>query len=510
MFRENYRVTGVNLNSTIFESHRDGQSSHGILRHPESSLSLSIALSRKATSVIMSGSITVSSTRNGNVATQIIPLGPSLRTQYPSFGTDIRVISGYPDELFVVDMPVDSFRCIVCMDRTNDPVMCENQHTFCRECLTTWLRLHHTCPTCKEAVAVASLTRNRTAADFISQCKVRCLTALQEDGAAPAAKKRKTSKKTDPDTCDWVGTIETLDSHMQECGCISVYCLHGDAMNNCPWRGLRSSIAEHGVICQFRKEACSYCNTNVQVRVMEVHKTTSCNRRPVVCLNGCAVTYAYEDAAQHVAVCPKQDIVCPYSTTLGCSFRCARESMAAHAGDASVHFAGLMTTLQASQQTVAQLKEQVHTVQEENAEIKRELKRVDGNSYWTQGSLATIKLSPTYTSGREKQTICGTKWEQQIVTNCGKVFAAHFVKCGLKTCPFEITYDLSSAGGDGTLIPLDVSKTFTGTMGEDHTGCADKWMRVVELVSTECLDAYRNAGYDIFINNTIKFKVETA
>jgi hypothetical protein len=353
---------------------------------------------------------------------------------------------------------------------------------------------------------VDTLLKNRTAANFIGQCRVRCLTAIPEEGA-PAAKKRKTSKKTD--TCEWVGPIETLNAHMQECAYVHIACIHA----GCDWTGLRSSRAEHAAVCLLRREACPYCTTDVPVGVMDTHKQMLCNRRPILCRNvGCAVRTAYVDEVQHLKVCPRGMTTCPYSATLGCAFRCARNSMPAHAGDASAHFAGLMRALKSSQQTVAQLQLKSETLQLENAEIKRELERVDGNSNWNHGLLGPIRISPTkttlasYVGEKHKQMIGGMRWEQEILVTDGKLWAILNLDKG-KGCPFEITYTLISGEGNGTGDPINITKTLTGTMGEEETAGGNKWRKGVILDTVSHLDHWHNAKYPLTLLGTIKFKI---
>jgi hypothetical protein len=465
-----------------------------------------IILSSHVPAVIMNGEITVvypsALTRSA-----LIELTKPLREMLQCYPASARILSSFPEELFVDNKPPDLFECRICFDTANDPMMCGNQHTCCRRCMSKWVSANQSCPTCKCAVTVDALLKNRTAADFIGQCKVRCLTAIPEEGA-PAAKKRKTAKKN---TCEWVGTTESLDSHMQECEYVYIACKHAkDIVGRvpCEWTGLRSSQAEHAAVCEYRKEACSYCNTDVQVCNMEEHKTSICTQRPVTCRNvGCAVSYAVADRAQHRAVCPWGITTCPYSATLGCAFACSRNSMAAHAGDASAHFAGLMGALQAAQQTVAQL-------QEENAEIKRELQRVDSNTHWTHG-LLTIHISPTNTTFASyvgvplEQMIGGMKWMQRIMVYGGNVWAILDLIEG-KKCPFEITYSLASRWpeeGDGTERPLRISKTLKGKMGNEQV--QGKWRKGVMLNTVSHVDRWHKAGYQLTLFGTLKFKIDS-
>ena len=64
--------------------------------------------------------------------------------------------TGYEDELF--QYPVGpSLHCCICTNVIKDPVMCHNEHIFCRACITTHLMYSHTCPTCMQPLTVETL-----------------------------------------------------------------------------------------------------------------------------------------------------------------------------------------------------------------------------------------------------------------------------------------------------------------------------------------------------------------
>jgi hypothetical protein len=465
--------------------------------------------------VIMDGEITVRYTLEGRGYTMMAPLRDMLN-QYPSSGakSHIRIVSCFPEELFVDGKPSDLFQCPVCFETANDPVMCcgDNQHTFCRACLTKWLDTVESCPTCKCDVTVDTLLKNRMAAEYIGQCKVRCLMAIPEEGA-PAAKKRKTSKKTDPGTCEWVGTIETLDAHMQECAYVHIECQYGGS-RGCGWAGARRTLFEHAEECEYREEECDFCSTDVQVCDMEEHKAI-CIYRPVVCRNrGCTTKHAYNNTLEHLAVCPKEEIECPHFFTLGCSFTCARSSMPAHASDASAHFAGLMTNLKASQQTVAQLQNENAKIQLELRTIKQEMKI---NANWNHGCLGPIQPRPSSNTfancvfPTHEQMIGGMKWGLGVMVSDGKVWAVLTLINGIG-CPFEITYHLSSTQDpqckpDHTLAPLNVTTTLIGVMVTDAGGAIVGGYEAIQLATVSYLDQWHKRGYTLSLYGTFKFKI---
>ena len=83
--------------------------------------------------------------------------------------------TGYEDELF--QYPVGpSFHCCICTNVIKDPVMCrQNEHIFCRACITRHLMNFHTCPTCMEPLTVETLSQApRGIRNLLAELKIRC------------------------------------------------------------------------------------------------------------------------------------------------------------------------------------------------------------------------------------------------------------------------------------------------------------------------------------------------
>ena len=58
--------------------------------------------------------------------------------------------TGYDDERFQ-QIVNQSFHCIICTNVIKDAVMCpQNEHLFCRTCITRYLINSQKCPTCME------------------------------------------------------------------------------------------------------------------------------------------------------------------------------------------------------------------------------------------------------------------------------------------------------------------------------------------------------------------------
>ena len=82
--------------------------------------------------------------------------------------------TGYEDELF--QYPVGpSMHCCICTNVIKDPVMCHNEHIFCRACITTHLMYSPTCPTCMQPLTVETLRQApRGIRNMLDELSIRC------------------------------------------------------------------------------------------------------------------------------------------------------------------------------------------------------------------------------------------------------------------------------------------------------------------------------------------------
>ncbi|KAF2207550.1 hypothetical protein CERZMDRAFT_88399 [Cercospora zeae-maydis SCOH1-5] len=55
--------------------------------------------------------------------------------------------------------PLERHECPICRDLTIKPTQTPCRHTFCYECLHTWVREHNTCPSCRAELYVARARR---------------------------------------------------------------------------------------------------------------------------------------------------------------------------------------------------------------------------------------------------------------------------------------------------------------------------------------------------------------
>ena len=83
--------------------------------------------------------------------------------------------TGFEDERF--QHPVGhTLHCGICLNVLKDPVMCrQNEHLFCRGCVTPHLMYSETCPSCMQPLTVESLREApRTVTNLLSELKIAC------------------------------------------------------------------------------------------------------------------------------------------------------------------------------------------------------------------------------------------------------------------------------------------------------------------------------------------------
>ena len=145
---------------------------------------------------------------------------------------------GYDDERFesIVDQ---NFHCLICYNVLKDPVMCRNnQHYFCRGCITEHLRRNaHTCPTCADELIVETLAEvPRIVKNYLNERKIRC--DHYERG------------------CRELVQLQNLQRHVAECGFSPVVCQNqgcGETISK------RDRTYHESELCQFRKLECHNC-----------------------------------------------------------------------------------------------------------------------------------------------------------------------------------------------------------------------------------------------------------
>ena len=143
---------------------------------------------------------------------------------------------GYDDERFE-SVVSKNYHCIICFNVFKDPVMCRNnEHLFCRACITEHLTNSKNCPMCMDELTIDTL---REAPRFVTGClaelKIRC--EYFNRG------------------CGFV-ELEKLENHVKECDYAPVVCSNEGCnleMNK------RDLIHHETAVCEQRRVKCHNC-----------------------------------------------------------------------------------------------------------------------------------------------------------------------------------------------------------------------------------------------------------
>ncbi len=131
-----------------------------------------------------------------------------------------------------------NFQCIICTNVLRDPVMCrENQHLYCRACITRHLANFQTCPTCMQELNVETLMEApRAVTNFLSELTIRC--DFHDRG------------------CLALIELRELEKHVKECGFAPVVCSN----EGCEFVANQRDLIHHeSVVCEQRRVKCHNC-----------------------------------------------------------------------------------------------------------------------------------------------------------------------------------------------------------------------------------------------------------
>ena len=145
--------------------------------------------------------------------------------------------TGYEDELF--QYPVGpSLHCCICTNVIKDPVMCHNEHIFCRACITTHLMYSQTCPTCMQPLTVESLRQaTRGIRNLLSELQIRC--EYFDRG------------------CGKFVQLGDLKRHVADCGFAPAVCSN----EGCQLVVNKQDLLHHETaVCELRRVQCHSCN----------------------------------------------------------------------------------------------------------------------------------------------------------------------------------------------------------------------------------------------------------
>ena len=145
--------------------------------------------------------------------------------------------TGYEDELFQ-QIVSQTLHCIICTNVIKDPVMCrQNEHLFCRACISRHLVNFQTCPTCMQPLTVETLRQaSRTVTNLLAELKIRC--EFFDRG------------------CGKFIELGDLERHVTECGFAPAVCSN----EGCQLEVNKQDLLHHETsVCELRRVQCHSC-----------------------------------------------------------------------------------------------------------------------------------------------------------------------------------------------------------------------------------------------------------
>ena len=129
--------------------------------------------------------------------------------------------------------------------------------------------------------------------------------------------------------CDWSGTLEQLDTHLDpdqdNCQYVDTKCPLNCHMT-IPKNKVEQHVAQH---CAKRPYVCQHCNFKATYEeVVDTH-LPECKYVPLQCPNLCGVTFERDFMEDHMKMCRLEEVGCEFSG-VGCDGRFIREDQEEH------------------------------------------------------------------------------------------------------------------------------------------------------------------------------------
>ncbi|KAJ7388308.1 hypothetical protein OS493_038619, partial [Desmophyllum pertusum] len=150
----------------------------------------------------------------------------------------------------------------------NQPVTCQDGHSFCKECIERWQLSHSRCPV-DRSVLDRSLIRNLAVEGAIGRRTIRC-----------------PSTTTLPGGCTWTGPTVSLENHLPQCDMKTVECTFKG--RGCILRAYQRELAAHLLVCPHRTVKCRACDVDIPFADLAAHDGL-CVGKLVSCPNDCGI-----------------------------------------------------------------------------------------------------------------------------------------------------------------------------------------------------------------------------
>ena len=179
--------------------------------------------------------------------------------------------------------------------------------SFCRACIADTKEEGKPCPACGEE-------DYNTVEHVKNQRRIKCHRVycnMKEKG------------------CDWSGTLEQLDTHLDpdqdNCQYVDTKCPLNCHMT-IPKNKVEQHVAQH---CAKRPYVCQYCNFKATYEEVVDEHLPECQYIPLQCPNMCGVTFEREFMEDHMKMCHLEKVGCEFSG-VGCDDWFQREDQEEH------------------------------------------------------------------------------------------------------------------------------------------------------------------------------------
>ena len=258
---------------------------------------------------------------------------------------------GYQCE-FIDSVPEDFYckKCALVARRLIFTSCCEE--TYCHACTADIQKQGKPCPACeKEAFTTVELMKYQKK---VNQLQVYC--SMKERG------------------CDWSGTLEQLDTHLDpdqdNCQYVDTKCPLNCHMT-IPKNKVEQHVAQH---CAKRPYVCQYCSFKATYEeVVDAH-LLECKYVPLQCPNLCGVTFERDFMEDHMKMCRLEEVGCEFSG-VGCDGRFIREDQEEHTRQNSHNHLTLTASLavETKEQLQQKLLEQDKKHKEEEKKLRQKI-----------------------------------------------------------------------------------------------------------------------------------------
>lgn len=174
-----------------------------------------------------------------------------------------------------------------------NPINLNCGHTFCKECIGTWVKIKKVCPLCMVEINYDLDTRatNFILKNIIENINVKC----SFEG------------------CNWTGKLFDMESHNKnECSYFNLKCKY----EKCNFIGVRENVLRHEAECEYQILECVDCKCKIEKKMLDIHNEI-CLEKNMEC-GYCKKLVKKIDSLKHQKNCDYYLMPCPYKA-FGCT-----------------------------------------------------------------------------------------------------------------------------------------------------------------------------------------------